>query len=91
MLCVLDLSCYDWFSSDNSVGIMKINGGISTGNIIVMATMLVSIVLAYSKLSTTVDMINGELDKKAEKDVVEVHFIYIQQQLNEIKTLIKEK
>jgi hypothetical protein len=70
---------------------MKINGGISTGNIIVMATMLVSIVLAYSKLSTTVDMINGELDKKAEKDVVEVHFIYIQQQLNEIKTLIKEK
>jgi len=70
---------------------MKINGGISTGNIIVMATMLVSIVLAYSKLSTTVDVINGELDKKAEKDVVEVHFIYIQQQLNEIKTLIKEK
>ena len=56
-----------------------------------MATMLVSIVLAYSKLSTTVDVINGELDKKAEKDVVEVHFIYIQQQLNEIKTLIKEK
>jgi len=70
---------------------MIINGGISTGNIIVMATMVISVVLAYSKLSTTVDMINGELAKKAEKDVVEVHFIYIQQQLNEIKTLIKEK
>ena len=70
---------------------MKINGGISTGNIIVMATMVISIVLAYSKLSTTVNMINGELAKKAEKEVVEVHFTYIQQQLNEIKTLIKER
>jgi hypothetical protein len=70
---------------------MKINGGISTGNIIVMATMVISVALAYSKLSTTVEMINGELAKKAEKDVVEVHFIYIQQQLDEIKTLIKEK
>ena len=70
---------------------MKINGGISTGNIIVMATMVISVALAYSKLSTTVDMINGELAKKAEKEVVEVHFTYIQQQLDEIKTLIKER
>ena len=70
---------------------MKINGGISTGNIIVMATMVISVALAYSKLSITVDMINGELSKKAEKDVVEVHFTYIQQQLDEIKTLIKER
>jgi|TARA_Y100000310_G_scaffold187973_1_gene187962 hypothetical protein len=69
---------------------MKINGGISTGNIIVLVSMFVSVILAYSKLSTTVDMINGELAKKAEKEVVEVHFTYIQQQLNEIKTLIKE-
>ena len=70
---------------------MKINGGVSTGNIIVMATMVISVVLAYSKLSTTVDIINGELAKKAEKEVVEVHFTYIQQQLDEIKTLIKER
>ena len=70
---------------------MKINGGVSTGNIIVMATMVISVVLAYSKLSATVDMINGELAKKAEKEVVEVHFTYIQQQLDEIKTLIKER
>ena len=70
---------------------MIINGGISTGNIIVMATMVISVALAYSKLSTTVDMINGELSKKAEKEVVEVHFIYIQQQLDEIKTLIKKR
>ena len=70
---------------------MKINGGVSTGNIIVMATMVISVVLAYSKLSTTVDMVNGELSKKAEKEVVEVHFTYIQQQLDEIKTLIKER
>ena len=70
---------------------MKINGGISTGNIIVMATMVISIALAYSKLSITVDIINAELVKKAEKEVVDIHFTYIQQQLDEIKTLIKEK
>ena len=70
---------------------MRINGGISTGNIIVMITMLISVVLAYSKLSTTVDVVNIELSKKAEKEVVDVHFTYIQQQLDEIKTLIKEK
>jgi len=70
---------------------MRINGGISTGNIIVVATMVISVALAYSKLSTTVEMINAELGTKAEKDVVEVHFTYIQQQLDEIKTLIKER
>jgi hypothetical protein len=70
---------------------MQISGGISTGNIIVMITMLISVVLAYSKLSTTVDVVNIELSKKAEKEVVDVHFTYIQQQLDEIKTLIKEK
>ena len=43
---------------------MRINGGISTGNIIVMATMVISIALAYSKLSITVDIINAELVKK---------------------------
>ena len=31
------------------------------------------------------------LDKKADKEVVEVHFQYIQKQLDEIKTLIKER
>ena len=65
----------------------KINGNISLGNILVILTMLVTIVLSYSKLSAGVAI----LDKKADKEVVEVHFKYIQKQLDEIKTLIKER
>ena len=65
----------------------KINGNISLGNILVILTMLVTIVLSYSKVSAGVDM----LDKKVDKEVVEVHFQYIQKQLDEIKTLIKER
>ena len=65
----------------------KRNGNISLGNILVILTMLVTIVLSYSKVSAGVDM----LDKKVDKEVVEVHFQYIQKQLDEIKTLIKER
>ena len=65
----------------------KLNGNISLGNILVILTMLVTIVLSYSKVSAGVEM----LDKKADKEVVEVHFQYIQKQLDEIKTLIKER
>ena len=65
----------------------KVNGNISLGNILVILTMLVTIILSYSKVSAGVEM----LDKKADKEVVEVHFQYIQKQLDEIKTLIKER
>ena len=65
----------------------KLNGNISLGNILVILTMLVTVILSYSKVSAGVEM----LDKKADKEVVEVHFKYIQKQLDEIKTLIKER
>jgi len=71
--------------------ILKNGNGLNMYNIIVMLSLLVTIALAYSKMSTTVDMINQELQKKADKEVVDVHFIYIQQQLDEIKELIEEK
>ena len=65
--------------------------GLNLYNIIVMLSLLVTIALAYSKMSTTVEVINKELHQKANKDVVDVHFKYIQQQLNQIKELIEEK
>ena len=65
----------------------KLNGNISLGNILVILTMLVTVILSYSKVSAGVEM----LDKKADKEVVDVHFKYIQKQLDEIKTLIKER
>tara|TARA_Y100001963_G_C6594730_1_gene359665 strand:+ start:285 stop:497 length:213 start_codon:yes stop_codon:yes gene_type:complete len=70
---------------------MKINKNVSTGNIVTIFTMVVAIALSYGRVSTRVDMVNAELIKKAEKEVIEVHFEYIQKQLDEIKVLIKER
>ena len=70
---------------------MKINGGISIGNIMTLVTMVVAIALSYSKVSTRVKTLSSEISNKAEREVIEVHFQYIQKQLDEIKLLIKEK
>ena len=70
---------------------MKINGGISIGNIMTLVTMVVAIALSYSKVSTRVETLSNDISNKAEREVIEVHFQYIQKQLDEIKLLIKEK
>ena len=53
--------------------------------------MVVSIAIGWAKMTSSVDKINSELQQKADKEVVQTHFIYIQKQLDEIKTMIKEK
>tara|TARA_Y100000310_G_C20508152_1_gene727434 strand:+ start:20 stop:244 length:225 start_codon:yes stop_codon:yes gene_type:complete len=70
---------------------IKVNGSISMGNILVIVTMVVSIAIGWATMNTSIQKMNGELSLKAEKDVVDTHFIYIQKQLDEIKTMIKEK
>tara|TARA_R100000501_G_C2609372_1_gene104375 strand:- start:821 stop:1045 length:225 start_codon:yes stop_codon:yes gene_type:complete len=70
---------------------IKVNGSISMGNILVIVTMVVSIAIGWAKMTSSVDKINGELQQKADKEVVQTHFIYIQKQLDEIKSMIKEK
>ena len=70
---------------------MKINGGISIGNIVTLVTVIVAIAFSYSKVSTRVETLSSEISNKAEREVIEVHFQYIQKQLDEIKLLIKEK
>jgi hypothetical protein len=61
------------------------------GNILVIVTMVVSIAIGWAKMTSSVDKINGELQQKVDKEVVQTHFIYIQKQLDEIKSMIKEK
>ena len=76
----------------------KINGDISLGNILVILTMLASVIFSYSNLQANVDVVAKDVEKvtqsmakKANKDLVELQFGHINQQLDEIKNLIKER
>jgi len=70
---------------------LKVNGGISLGNMLVIITMIVTVTMAWTSISSSVDMLNEEIDGKADEDVVTVKFEYIQHELEEIKDLIKER
>ena len=76
----------------------KINGDISLGNILVILTMLASVIFSYSNLQANVNVVAKDVEKvservakKANKDVVEIQFMHINNQLEEIKTLIQER
>ena len=76
----------------------KINGDISLGNILVILTMLASAIFSYSNLQANVDVVAKDVEKvtqsmakKANKDVVEIQFMYINDTLEEIKNLIQER
>lgn len=76
----------------------KINGDISLGNILVILTMLASVIFSYSNLQANVNVVAKDVEKvservakKANKDVVEIQFMHINSQLEEIKTLIQER
>jgi len=76
----------------------KINGDVSLGNILVILTLVASVIFSYSNLKANVDVVANDVEKvvmsiskKADKDLVELQFGHINQQLNEIKNLIKER
>ena len=76
----------------------KINGDISLGNILVILTMLASVIFSYSNLQANVDIVAKDVEKvtqnmakKANKDVVEIQFMHINDTLEEIKNLIQER
>jgi len=70
---------------------IKINGGISMGNLLVILTMLASVIFSYSRLAADVEDVRRMAGKKANKEMVDLKFGYIHQQLDEIKNLIKER
>ena len=70
---------------------LKINGGISMGNLLVILTMLASVIFSYSRLAADVEDVRRMTGKKANKEMVDLKFGYIHQQLDEIKNLIKER
>jgi|APSaa5957512535_1039671.scaffolds.fasta_scaffold107454_2 hypothetical protein len=76
---------------------MKIDERISMGNIITILALAVSIVSSWTMMGSQIgviedkqDKINTRLDLKSDKSVVDVKFQFIQQDLSEIKEMIKE-
>jgi hypothetical protein len=67
---------------------MKINGGISVGNVIVIITIIVSVAVAWGSMNSNMAQVKSELDEKASKEVVDVKFEYIQKELMEIKQML---
>ena len=70
---------------------MKISNGISVGNIVTISMLLVAIIFGWSTMSSDISTLKSEIDEKADKDVVEVKFEYIQQELSEIKEILKDE
>ena len=68
---------------------MKLNGYISTGNLIVIATILVSISIAWGSMNASLAQLQAELDQKAPKNVTDVKFEYIHKELIEIKQMLE--
>ena len=68
---------------------MKLNGYLSTGNIIVIATILVSISIAWGSMNASLVQLQAELEQKAPKNVTDVKFEYIHKELIEIKQLLE--
>ena len=76
---------------------MKIDERISMGNIITILALAVSIVSSWTMMGSQIgviedkqDKINTRLELKSDKSVVDVKFQFIQQDLSEIKEMIKE-
>lgn len=67
---------------------MKINGGISLGNLIVVFTIVVSIAVAWGSMNTVIAQVRTELGQKAPKDVTDVKFEYIHKELIEIRQML---
>jgi len=68
---------------------MKINGGIiSTGNLIVMATIVVSIAIAWGSMNTTLSQLDEKINEKADKDLIDYKIEVIMRDIGEIKDML---
>lgn len=70
---------------------MKINGGISVGNIITIAMLGVAMAVAWGAMDSRLLTVQDELDKKADKELINVKLKYIQRDVAEIKQMLKDK
>ena len=69
---------------------MKINGGISVGNIITIAMLGVAMAVAWGAMDSRLLIVQDELGKKADKELINVKLKYIQRDVAEIKAILKD-
>jgi len=68
---------------------MKINGGISVGNIITIAMLAVTMAVSWGAMTNNLAQVEEQVSLKADKAVVDLNFEYIKRDLAEIKELVK--
>jgi len=68
---------------------MKINRGITTGNIIQIVILVLGLAVLWGTQTTKMSYVESELEQKADKAIVEVQFDYITKQLEEVKQMLR--
>lgn len=69
---------------------MKLNNGISLGNVLTIIALVVSVAISFGSISNNMDQMKTDIDKKANREMVDIQFEYIQRELSDIKDLIKK-
>ena len=70
---------------------MKLNGGISVGNLWTIVVTLVALAVLWGSNKTKVEHIEFALSNKAEKEVVNAHFEHIQRQFDRIENILTKE
>jgi len=68
---------------------MKINGSFSIGNVWTIAVTLLALAVLWGSNQNKIDNLEKAIETKANKELVEVKFEFIQSQLSEIKDLLE--
>ena len=69
---------------------MKINGGISLGNVIVIITLIASVAVAWGSMSSIIYEVKEDVERKADKELVDYKFTVILSEIAEIKDMLKQ-
>ena len=67
---------------------MNLDNRMSWANVITIGILLFSIAVSFGMMNTNITTLNSRIDQKADENVVEVKFQFIQEDLSEIKAMI---
>tara|TARA_R100000458_G_C8185329_1_gene180917 strand:+ start:438 stop:653 length:216 start_codon:yes stop_codon:yes gene_type:complete len=69
---------------------MKIDTNISLENICVILALVGSVILAFGSMKADVRIIQDQVDKKADKELIEYKFEVIMGEISEIKQMLNK-
>tara|TARA_Y100001970_G_scaffold202494_1_gene246493 strand:+ start:1475 stop:1690 length:216 start_codon:yes stop_codon:yes gene_type:complete len=69
---------------------MKIDTNISLENICVILALVGSVILAFGSMKADVRIIQDQVDKKADKELIEYKFEVIMGEISEIKQILNK-